>query len=103
VEANLVKAKLDYNRYTSLVREGVSPQQQLDAVRVTYEALLAQRNTLREQVRQAQARVAQAQKNLDNTQAKLVTTKGALEQADAVTQQTEANRRQYQVALAAIR
>ncbi len=102
VEANLVKAKLDYDRYISLVREGASPQQQLDAAKATYEALLAQRNTLKEQIRQAQAQVVQAQKNVDNAQAKLAATKGTLEQANSVTKQTEANRRQYQAALAAI-
>ncbi|MBW4471531.1 MAG: HlyD family secretion protein [Stenomitos rutilans HA7619-LM2] len=102
VEANLVKAKLDYDRYINLVREGASPQQQLDAAKATYEALLAQRNTLKEQIRQAQAQVVQAQKNVDNAQAKLAATKGTLEQANSVTKQTEANRRQYQAALAAI-
>ncbi len=102
VEANLVKAKLDYDRYINLVKEGASPQQQLDAARANYQAILAQRDALKDQIRQAQARVVQAQKNLDNAQAKLASTKGTLEQANAVTKQTEANRRQYQATLAAI-
>jgi membrane fusion protein, multidrug efflux system len=102
VEANLVKAKLDYDRYTRLAREGASPQQQLDTAKASYEALLAQRNALREQIRQAQAQVVQAQKNVDNAQAKLAATKGTLEQANSVAKQTEANRRQYQATLAAI-
>ncbi len=102
VNANLVKAKLDYDRYTSLVREGALPQQQLDAEKANYEALLAQRDTLKEQIRQAQARVVQAQKNLDNARAKLASTRGTLEQANSVAKQTEANRRQYQAAKAVI-
>ncbi|XGV94763.1 MAG: HlyD family secretion protein [Leptolyngbya sp. BL-A-14] len=102
VEANLVKAKLDYDRYTNLVKEGASPQQQLDAAKANYEAILAQRNALEEQIRQAQARVVQAQKNLDSAQAKLASTKGTLEQANSAAKQTEANRRQYQATLAAI-
>ncbi len=102
VNANLVKARLDYNRYTSLVQEGASPQQQLDSAKATYEALLAQRDTLKQQIRQAQARVVQAEKNLNNAQAKLAATKGTLEQANSVAKQTQANRRQYEAAKAAI-
>jgi membrane fusion protein, multidrug efflux system len=102
IEANVVKAQLDYQRYTQLAQEGAVPKQQYDAAKATYQALVAQRNATRDQIRQAQARVAQAQKSLNNAQAKLEASKGGLQQANATGQQTEANRRQYQAALAAI-
>ncbi|WP_017301785.1 HlyD family secretion protein [Nodosilinea nodulosa] len=102
VEADLANAKLNFDRYTELVQQGALPQQQLDAAKATYNALLAQQTALQEQIRQAQARVVQAQKSLDNAQGKLQATQGTLQQAQAGAQQTEASRRQYQSALAAI-
>lgn len=101
-EANLVKAQLDYQRYNQLLKEGAVPQQQLDTAKANYQALLAQRNSIQEQIRQAQARVAQAQKKLDNAQESLKSSQGGLQQANATAKQTDANRRQYQAALAAI-
>jgi membrane fusion protein (multidrug efflux system) len=102
IQASLVKAKLDYDRYNQLARDGAVPQQQFDTARANYDAQLAQRDAVQEQIRQAQARVAQAQKNLNNAQAKLEATKGSLQQANATSKQTQANRMQYRAALAAI-
>jgi len=102
LEANLVKAKLDYDRYRQLATEGAVPQSTFDAAEATYNAFLAQRNALQEQVKQAEARVVQAQKNLTNAEAKLASTRGTLEQANSVRQQTTVNQRQYQSALAAV-
>lgn len=102
VKANLVKAELDYKRYTALAVEGAVSQQQADTAKATYESTLAQYNAISEQIKQAQARVVQAQKNLANAEAKLNSTKGNLQQADATGQQTEVNRRQYKAAQATI-
>ncbi|PSB29475.1 HlyD family secretion protein [Stenomitos frigidus] len=102
VKANLVKADLDYNRYTTLFKEGAVAQQQLDAARATYESTRGQYDAIAEQIKQAQARVVQAQTNLNNAQAKLGSTQGNLQQANASGQQTEVNRRQYQAALATV-
>ena len=102
VKANLVKADLDYKRYTTLFNEGAVAQQQLDAARATDESTRAQYNAIGEQIKQAQARVVQAQTNLNNAQAKLGSTQGNLQQANASGQQTEVNRRQYQAALATV-
>jgi membrane fusion protein (multidrug efflux system) len=102
VKANLIKAELDYKRYTTLSTEGAVAQEQADTTRATYEATLAQYNTINEQIKQAQARVVQAQKNLANAQAKLNSTKGNLQQANATAKQTEVNRRQYKAAQATI-
>lgn len=102
VEANLVKAKLDYERYNSLANEGVVPRQQFDTAKAAYDALVAQRNSMQQQVQQAKARVDQAQQNLGNAEAKLASTKGTLQQANATGKQTEVNRRQYKQAIAAV-
>lgn len=102
VKANLVKADLDYKRFSSLLKDGAVAQQQLDAARATYESTLGQYNAIGEQIKQAQARVVQAQTNLDNAQAKLNSTQGNLQQANASGKQTEVNRRQYQATLATV-
>ena len=102
VKANLIKAELDYKRFTALAAEGAVPQEQADTARATYEATLGQYNAISEQIKQAQARVVQAQKSLANAQAKLNSTQGNLQQADATTKQTEVNRRQYKAAQAAV-
>jgi membrane fusion protein, multidrug efflux system len=96
VEANLIKAQLDYKRYISLSRSGAIPRQQLDAAKATYDAFVAQRTAIDAQVRQAKARVAQAQQNLSNARSKLAATRGTLQQAKASNQQAEVNRRQTQ-------
>lgn len=102
VEANLVKAQLDYKRYSSLAKDGAVPLQQYDSAKATYDALLAQRKAAAEQVQQAQAGTAQALKNLENAQAKLAATRGGLQLAEATNKQTEVNRRQYKAAIAAV-
>jgi membrane fusion protein, multidrug efflux system len=103
VEANLIKARLDFERYQRLVEEGAIPRFQFDAAKATYDALVAQRKAAQEQVRQAQARVAQAQENLRNAKAKLAASRGIMQQAQATGQQTRVNQQQYQVALAAVK
>jgi membrane fusion protein (multidrug efflux system) len=115
-EANLVRAQADYNRYETLYRQGAVARQQLDTARATYLVNLAQRNSAQQGVQQAQARLAQAkqgvaqaqaklaqaQEGVANAQAKLAAAQGGLQQATAGGQQTQANRSQYEAALAAI-
>lgn len=102
VQANLVKARLDYDRYRELAQAGAVPQAQFDAAKATYDALAAQRNAVQEQIRQAQARVAQGRQSLRNAEAKLASTKGTLQEANSVGKQTEVSRRQYQAAIASV-
>jgi membrane fusion protein, multidrug efflux system len=102
VEAALVKARLDYDRFTQLAAAGAVPRTQLDAAKATYDAAIAQRQAVQAQGQQAEAKLAQAQQSLTSTAAQLAATKGTLQQADATTQQTNVNRQQYKVALAAI-
>ncbi len=102
VEAALVKADLDYKRYSQLAQSGAIAKQQVEAAKATYETTIAQRDVAREQIRQAEAKLAQAEKNKANSQAKLASTQGNLQQADATGQQTEVSREQYKVAQAAV-
>ncbi len=63
-EANLTKAKLDYDRDQYLVQQGAYSQSQLDEAKAAYDALLAQRDVTQQQVQQSKAEVTQAQENL---------------------------------------
>ncbi len=115
-QANLVKAQADYNRYDALYKSGAVTHQQLDTARAAYLVAQAQKNSSlqgvqqakaklaqsKEGVAQARAKLAQAQEGVANAQAKLAATRGGLQQATAGTQQTQANRSQYEAALAAI-
>ena len=73
-QAASAQAKLDFDRYTTLAKEGVVPQQQLDTAKATYDSDVAAVNAAKAQVTQAAAQaqqksaaVAVAQTNLDNT------------------------------------
>ena len=73
-KAALVQAKLDFDRYTSLAKDGVVPTQQLDTARATYQtddaavgAAQAQVTQAAAQVQQKQAAVTVAQTNVNNT------------------------------------
>jgi HlyD family secretion protein len=73
-EAAAAQAQLDFDRYTTLAKEGVVPQQQLDTAKATYDSDVAAVNAAKAQVTQAAAQaqqksaaVAVAQTNLDNT------------------------------------
>jgi membrane fusion protein, multidrug efflux system len=72
IEAALVKASLDYDRYGRLVQNGAISQQQFEAAKATYDATIAQRNAARELLPQAAAKLVQAQKNLGNSQERRV-------------------------------
>jgi len=73
-EAASAQAKLDFDRYTALAKDGVVPQQQLDTAKATYDSDVAAVNAAKAQVTQAAAQQQQkaaavevAQTNLDNT------------------------------------
>ena len=73
-DAAAAQARLDFDRYTTLAKEGVVPQQQLDTAKATNDTDIAAVNAAKAQVTQAAAQVQQksaavavAQTNLDNT------------------------------------
>jgi membrane fusion protein, multidrug efflux system len=102
IEAALVKAGLDYDRYSQLAKNGAIPQQQFEAAKATYDATIAQRDAARELLPQAEAKLVQAQKNLGSSRAKLAGTQGNLQQANASGQQTAVSREQYKSAQASV-
>lgn len=72
--ASEAQAKLDFNRYTALAKDGVVPAQQLDTAKATYESDTAAVGAAQAQVTQAVAQIQQksaattvAQTNLDHT------------------------------------
>jgi HlyD family secretion protein len=73
-EAAAAQAKLDFDRYTALAKDGVVPAQQLDTAKATYQTDQAAVNAAKAQVTQAAAQVQQrlaavavSQTNLDHT------------------------------------
>lgn len=73
-DAAAAQAKLDFDRYTTLAKDGVVPQQQLDTAKATYDSDAAAVSAAKAQVTQAAAQVQQksaalavAQTNLDHT------------------------------------
>jgi HlyD family secretion protein len=73
-EAAAAQAKLDFDRYTALAKDGVVPAQQLDTAKATYQTDEAGVNAAKAQVTQAAAQVQQksaavavAQTNLDHS------------------------------------
>jgi len=73
-EATAAQAKLDFNRYTTLAKEGVVPTQQLDTARAASQSADAAVGAAKAQVTQAGAQVQQksaamtvAQTNLDHS------------------------------------
>lgn len=73
-QATMKQHKLDYDRAVGLAQQGVVSQQQLDQARATYDSIVAQVDSDRAAIQQAEAQVAQkaaslkvAQTNLDYT------------------------------------
>ena len=73
-DAAAAQARLDFDRYTTLAKDGVVPQQQMDTAKATYDSDAAAVSAAKAQVTQAAAQVQQksaalavAQTNLDHT------------------------------------
>lgn len=101
-EADLQKSETDYNRYATLYEQGAISAQQRDSARSAYQVALAQRESDRQKVNEAQAKVAQAQQGVAQSQAQLQASRGGLQSAQATGVQTDVNRSQYEAATAEI-
>jgi membrane fusion protein, multidrug efflux system len=101
-EANLENAQLEYDRQQNLYRSGAVSRQNLDRARQTYRVAVAQNNSEREGIRQAEAQLAQAQQGVANAQAGLATAKGGVQEANAKGIQTQVSRGDYATAQTAI-
>jgi membrane fusion protein, multidrug efflux system len=115
-DANLQKTQADFNRYSSLYKQGAVAGQQLDTARAAYAVAQSQKSSALQSVQQAQARLAaakvgvaqaqsqlaQAQEGITSARAKLAASRGGLQQATASGQQTTVSRSQYAAAQSAI-
>jgi membrane fusion protein, multidrug efflux system len=115
-DANLQKTQADFNRYSSLYKQGAVAGQQLDTARAAYAVAQGQKSSALQSVQQAQARLAaakvgvaqaqsklaQAQEGITSARAKLAASRGGLQQATASGQQTAVSRSQYAAAQSAI-
>jgi len=101
-EATLNRARLDYQRYQQLQREGAISTQQLDASRASFQVAAANRAATVQGIAQARARVAQARENLAAARAKELQSQGAVEDARATNLQIAVNQAQYEAAQAQV-
>jgi HlyD family secretion protein len=77
-QANLEKAKLDFDRGQGLLKDGLIPKQDFDQRKTAYDAALAQVEASRARVMAQKAQLEQGRANLDQSKAVLVRTKDVL-------------------------
>lgn len=77
-QANLEKAKLDFERGQGLVKEGLIPKQDFDQRKTAYDAAVAEVEASRARVMAQKAQLEQGRANLDQSRAVLVRTKDVL-------------------------
>ena len=78
-EANLEKAKLDYDRGQSLFKDGLIPKQDFDQRKTAYDAAVAAADSSRARVQAQRAQLEQMRSQLDQSKAVLVRTKDVLQ------------------------
>jgi len=77
-EANLEKAKLDYERGQGLFKDGLIPKQEYDQRKTAYDAAAAAADSSRARVQAQKAQLDQMKSQLDQSKAVLVRTKDVL-------------------------
>ena len=77
-QANLEKAKLDYDRGQGLMRDGLIPKQDFDQRKTSYDAAVAAVESSKAKVLAQKAQLDQGRANLDQSKAVLVRTKDVL-------------------------
>lgn len=77
-QANLEKAKLDYDRGQGLLKDGLIPRQDFDQRKTTYDAAVAAVDSSRAHMQSLKAMLQQMGSNLDQSKAVLVRTKDIL-------------------------
>lgn len=90
-EAELLKTKLDLDRYVLLEREGAVPRQSLETVRKDYDVALAAREAAKEEIGQAESKLNQARADLKISKAQLINANAMALQAQAANAQTDVN------------
>jgi HlyD family secretion protein len=77
-QANLEKAKLDYDRGQGLLKDGLIPTQDFDQRKTAYDAAVASVESAKAKVLAQKAQLEQGRANLDQSKAVLVRTKDVL-------------------------
>ena len=83
-EANLEKAKLDYDRGQGLFKDGLIPKQDFDQRKTAYDAAVAAADSTRARVQAQKAQLEQMRSQLDQSKAVLVRTKDVLQKTTYV-------------------
>jgi len=83
-EANLEKAKLDYERGQNLFKDGLIPKQDFDQRKTAYDAAVASADSSRARVQAQKAQLEQMRSQLDQSKAVLVRTKDVLQKTTYV-------------------
>jgi HlyD family secretion protein len=83
-EANLEKAKLDYERGQGLYKGGLIPKQDYDQRKTAYDAAVAAAESSRARVQAQKAQLEQVKSQLDQSKAVLVRTKDVLQKTTYV-------------------
>jgi len=83
-EANLEKAKLDYDRGQGLFKDGLIPKQDFDQRKTAYDAAVAAADSTRARVQAQKAQLEQIRSQLDQSKAVLVRTKDVLQKTTYV-------------------
>ena len=83
-QANLEKAKLDYDRGQGLLKDGLIPRQDFDQRKTTYDAAVAAVDSSRAHMQSLKAMLQQMGSQLDQSRAVLVRTKDVLQKTTYV-------------------
>ncbi len=83
-EANLEKARLDYERGQNLFKDGLIPKQDFDQRKTAYDAAVASADSSRARVVAQKAQLEQVRSQLDQSKAVLVRTKDVLQKTTYV-------------------
>jgi len=83
-EANLEKAKLDYDRGQGLYKDGLIPKQDFDQRKTAYDDAVAAADSSRARVQAQKAQLDQVRSQLDQSKAVLVRTKDVLQKTTYV-------------------
>jgi len=78
-QANLEKAKLDFDRGQGLYKDGLIPKQDFDQRKTTYDATVAAVDASRALMQAQKAQLEQVRSQLDQSKAVLVRTKDVLQ------------------------
>jgi len=101
-QAEMERAKLDYQRFDDLAKDEAVSQQQADNAKRDFIVAEKARDMAQKQITQANAQYLQALETVKKTKAQLIQTQGQVKLAKASQVQTEVNSKNYDVANAAI-